>query len=142
VSRPFNLGQCRRTSGPSHVVEGGGVALEPTPLCCEKPLGPSRHTGDAPHRRPKHGSHESFRTWEIERSEREIEEAMKEAHFCGPIMFPEEDRSSPVQTGRHSRRRIDPLSVQGYSPDQGQRRLACCMRQPPPTPDPAFSLEG
>jgi hypothetical protein len=50
VSRPYNLGQCRRTSGPSHVVVGGGVALEPTSLYCEKPLGPSRYTGDATQR--------------------------------------------------------------------------------------------
>jgi hypothetical protein len=47
---PYNLGQCERTSGPSHVEDGGGVALEPAPLCCEKPLGPSRYTGDATQR--------------------------------------------------------------------------------------------
>jgi hypothetical protein len=98
VLRPFNLGQCRRTSGPSHVVDGGGVALEPTPLCCEKPLGPSRYTGDAPQRRPKHGPHESFRTWEIKMKPEEIEEAMKIASFEGSITFPEEDRSSPLQS--------------------------------------------
>jgi hypothetical protein len=97
VSRPFNLGQCRRTSGPSHVVAGGGVALEPTPLCCEKPLGPSRYTGDAPQRRPKHGLHESLGSGNILRSEEEIEKAMKEAWFEGHISFPREDRSSPVQ---------------------------------------------
>jgi hypothetical protein len=52
VSRPFNmsLGQCERTFGPSHVVEGGGDALEPASLCCEKPSGPSRYTGDATQR--------------------------------------------------------------------------------------------
>jgi hypothetical protein len=53
VSKPNSLGQCRRTSGPSHVEDGGGVALEPVPLCCEKPLGPSRYTGDATQRKSK-----------------------------------------------------------------------------------------
>jgi hypothetical protein len=47
---PYNLGQCERTFGPSHVEDGGGVALEPASLCCEKPLGPSRYTGDATQR--------------------------------------------------------------------------------------------
>jgi hypothetical protein len=47
---PYKLGQCERTYGPSHVEDGGGVALEPAPLCCEKPLGPSRDTGDATQR--------------------------------------------------------------------------------------------
>jgi hypothetical protein len=55
VSRPYNLGQCRRTYGPSHVEDGGGVALEPAPLCCEKPLGPSRYTGDATQRSSDQG---------------------------------------------------------------------------------------
>jgi hypothetical protein len=50
VLRPFNLGRCERTFGPSHVVDGGGDALEPASLCCEKPLGPSRCTGDATQR--------------------------------------------------------------------------------------------
>jgi hypothetical protein len=47
---PYNLGQCERTSGPSHVEDGGGDALEPASLCCEKPLGPSRYTGDTTQR--------------------------------------------------------------------------------------------
>jgi hypothetical protein len=50
VLRPFNLGRCERTYGPSHVVDGGGDAPEPAPLCCEKPFGPSRCTGDATQR--------------------------------------------------------------------------------------------
>jgi hypothetical protein len=52
---PYNLGQCERTSGPSHVEEGGGDALEPASLCCEKPLGPSRYTGDATQRSSDQG---------------------------------------------------------------------------------------
>jgi hypothetical protein len=102
VSRPFNLGQCRRTDGPSHVVAGGGVALEPTPLCCEKPLGPSRYTGDAPQRRPKYGPHEFLTSRPVPKDHGEfelyLEKAEKEAFRCGPITFPEEDRSSPVQS--------------------------------------------
>jgi hypothetical protein len=47
---PYNLGQCERTIGPSHVEDGGGDALEPASLCCEKPLGSSRYTGDATQR--------------------------------------------------------------------------------------------
>jgi hypothetical protein len=47
---PYNLGQCERTSGPSHVEDGGGDALEPASLYCEKPFGPSRYTGDATQR--------------------------------------------------------------------------------------------
>jgi hypothetical protein len=31
---PYSLGQCERTSGPSHVVDGGGDALEPSSLSC------------------------------------------------------------------------------------------------------------
>jgi hypothetical protein len=50
IHHAYNLDQCRRTSGPSHVDDGGGVALDPSPLCCEKPLGPSRYTGDATQR--------------------------------------------------------------------------------------------
>jgi hypothetical protein len=50
VLRPFNLGRCERTSGPSHVEDGGGDAPEPASLCCENPLGPSRYTGDAAQR--------------------------------------------------------------------------------------------
>jgi hypothetical protein len=42
-----NLDQCRRTFRPSHVDDGGGIALDPSSLCCEKPLGPSRYTGNA-----------------------------------------------------------------------------------------------
>jgi hypothetical protein len=52
---PYNLGQCERTSGPSHVEDGGGDALEPASLCCEKPLGQSRYTGDATQRSPDQG---------------------------------------------------------------------------------------
>jgi hypothetical protein len=33
-----------------HVDDGGGDALEPAPLCYEKPLGPSRYTGDVTQR--------------------------------------------------------------------------------------------
>jgi hypothetical protein len=47
---PYNLDQCRRTFGPSHVDDGGGIALDPSSLRCEKPLGPSRYTGDATQR--------------------------------------------------------------------------------------------
>jgi hypothetical protein len=50
VQHAYNLGQCERTNGPSHVEDGGGDALEPAPLCCEQPLGPSRYTGDATQR--------------------------------------------------------------------------------------------
>jgi hypothetical protein len=52
---PYNLGQCERTSGPSHVEDGGGDALEPAPMCCENPLGPSPYTGDATQRSPDQG---------------------------------------------------------------------------------------
>jgi hypothetical protein len=101
VFRPFNLGQCRRTSGPSHVVAGGGVALEPTSLYCEKPLGPSRYTGVAIQRRPSHGPHEFFVSKQVPKDpvefEKYLDEAEKEAMRSGPIYFPEEDRSSPVQ---------------------------------------------
>jgi hypothetical protein len=38
---PYNLGQCERTSGPSHVVDGGGDALEPASLSCKRTFGPS-----------------------------------------------------------------------------------------------------
>jgi hypothetical protein len=38
---PCELGQCRRASYSSHVVDGGGVALEPDPLKCERTSGPS-----------------------------------------------------------------------------------------------------
>jgi hypothetical protein len=58
VLRPYNLGQCERTNGPSHVEDGGGDALEPAPFCCEKPLGPSRYTGDA----TKRGSQDKDRS--------------------------------------------------------------------------------
>jgi hypothetical protein len=52
---PYNLGQCERTFGPSHVEDGGCDALEPASLCCEKPSGPSRYTGDATQRSSKQG---------------------------------------------------------------------------------------
>jgi hypothetical protein len=52
---PCNLGQCERTPGPSHVEDRGGDALEPASLCCEKPLGPSRYTGDATQRSSDQG---------------------------------------------------------------------------------------
>jgi hypothetical protein len=55
VLRPFNLGRCERTYGPSHVVDGDGDAPEPASSCCEKPLGPSRCTGDAAQRSSKSG---------------------------------------------------------------------------------------
>jgi hypothetical protein len=42
---PYNLGQCERTSGPSHVVDGGGDALKPDSLSCERTSGPS-HVGE------------------------------------------------------------------------------------------------
>jgi hypothetical protein len=38
---PYELGQCRRASCSSHVVDGGGVALEPDALKCERTSGPS-----------------------------------------------------------------------------------------------------
>jgi hypothetical protein len=40
-SYSYNLGQCERTSGLSHVVDGGGDALEPASLSCERTSGPS-----------------------------------------------------------------------------------------------------
>jgi hypothetical protein len=38
---PYNVGQCERTSGPSHVVDGGSDALEPDPMKSERTSGPS-----------------------------------------------------------------------------------------------------
>jgi hypothetical protein len=43
-------GRSERTYGPRHVEDGGGDASEPSPLRSEKPLGPSRYTGDAAQR--------------------------------------------------------------------------------------------
>jgi hypothetical protein len=51
----YSLGQCERTYGPIHVEAGGGDALEPASLCCEKHLGPSRYTGDATQRSSEQG---------------------------------------------------------------------------------------
>jgi hypothetical protein len=42
---PYNLNQCRRASCSSHVVEGGGVALDSDSLKCETAPGPS-HVDD------------------------------------------------------------------------------------------------
>jgi hypothetical protein len=38
---PCDLGQCERTFGPGHVVDGGGDALEPYPMNSERTFGPS-----------------------------------------------------------------------------------------------------
>jgi hypothetical protein len=144
VSRPFNLGQCRRTSGPSHVVVGGGVALEPTLLCCEKPLGPSRYTGDAPQRRPKYGPHE----YSISRSvpkdqkafEKNLDKAEEEAFRCGPITFPREDRSSPDTDGSAP---SQGGSIVGSELPPGSGSADTCVAgRNPSLPDPALFLCG
>jgi hypothetical protein len=51
---PYNLGQSERTSGPSHVIDGGCDALERASLSCERTSGPSHGEdggGDATQRR-------------------------------------------------------------------------------------------
>jgi hypothetical protein len=147
VSRPFNLGQCRRTSGPSHVVAGGGVALEPTPLCCERPLGPSRYTGDAPQRRPKYGPHEYLTSRPVPKDQKAFEEyldkAEEEAFRCGPITFLGEDRSSPATDGFASARKVPdgPIDGSELSPGSGSTDT-CVAGRNPSLPDPALFLCG